>query len=301
MQDWWIPEESIEPDRDCELGNTVTNSPADKIKKPQGIQCKNWCVTIHHIKIEQIDVDLDLFKNYVFADEMGKSGETVHVQGAFVLKTKMRLTQLKKVFGKEAHLEKMKGSWDEAFKYCMKENGKKLTNVEILHKLPYEELWDFQKEVVDMVKEPCHWQDRLIHWYWDPEGSQGKSETCKHLIDFRGALVIEGANNDILHGFASQMEKTGRWPQVVVIDIPKINCGGVSYQALEKLKNGFFFSPKYESAMVRFNKPHILVFSNDPPVVENFVANRWSINIMRNKKWVKLKPEDVASILDKEF
>jgi hypothetical protein len=110
-------------------------------------------------------------------------------------------------------------------------------------------------------------------------------------------MVVEGANNDILCGVAKHIEEHGDAPRIIIFDIPRVNEGGVSYQAIEKLKNGYFFSGKYESGMCRFNSPHLIIFSNDPPVMEKLSEDRWVVNKlvkcdcppMRNTKWVNIR------------
>jgi hypothetical protein len=46
---------------------------------------------------------------------------------------------------------------------------------------------------------------------------------------------------------------------------------------MENVKDGLFFSTKYESGMVRYNPPHVIVFANVPPDVTKMSADRWVI------------------------
>lgn len=85
---------------------------------------RNYCFTINNYS----DSDVELCKSFydshckylVYGLETGESG-TPHIQGYFQLKTKCRLTGLKKSFHPTAHLEIARGSPDEAADYCKKD------------------------------------------------------------------------------------------------------------------------------------------------------------------------------------
>ena len=56
---------------------------------------------------------------------------------------------------------------------------------------------------------------------------------------------------------------------------------------MEAIKNGCFFSGKYESGMVRFNSPHILVFANEPPERTKLSQDRWCVFALRDESEVE--------------
>jgi hypothetical protein len=135
-----------------------------------------------------------------------------------------------------------------------------------------------QRRITDLfVEDEDPLFGRRVFWFWEKNGCWGKSIVCKYMIDNMGAFVVQGKNNDILHGITMYIEKFGQCPRVVIFDIPRVNDNHVSYQAIESLKNGFFFSGKYESGMVRFNSPHVIVFSNEEPEEYNLSKDRWVI------------------------
>jgi hypothetical protein len=243
-----------------------------------------------------------LFKHYVFGWELGKSGETPHIQGCFKMKRKKggangyTFTGIKKLFSKKIHIENRKKPMLANLRYCKKEGLDILTNLdeednkikeinenwELLDKTPYEDLWDYQKQLVDLFKNKCPYRDRTIHWV--KGDCAGKSTLCEHLIDYQDALIVGGKDADILYGVANWIKNRGpNGLKILVVDIPKINSGGVSYQALEKIKNSFFYSGKYEGDMVRFNRPHILVMSNELPDTSAFVKDRWRIYTVEDR------------------
>lgn len=51
----------------------------------------------------------------------------------------------------------------------------------------------------------------------------------------------------------------------------------ISYEALEAVKNGIFYNNKYESGMVVYNTPHVIVLSNFRPDLSKLSADRWRI------------------------
>jgi hypothetical protein len=49
---------------------------------------------------------------------------------------------------------------------------------------------------------------------------------------------------------------------------------------LEELKNGYVFSPKYESKNKSFPTPHVVVLMNETPDRSKLSADRYSITIL---------------------
>ena len=81
------------------------------------------------------------------------------------------------------------------------------------------------------------------------------------------------------YGMGEMMKQNqGVAPRVVFIDIPRTSKGHVSYQGIEELKNGCCYSTKYESGMLLFEPPHVVVFANDPPQEGMFSADRLHVH-----------------------
>ena len=154
-----------------EGGNTKT--PSIDSNDNQRAQRVKWCMTLHNMEIGAMEREIcsDIFSKFVFSEEMGKSGNTPHIQGAFILKKRKRMSELKKVFGNKVHLEAMRGTWKEAYEYCMKENGKKWTSEEHIWKRDYEGLWDKQKAIVNLFEADCGFEDRKIYWFYETRRS----------------------------------------------------------------------------------------------------------------------------------
>jgi len=73
-----------------------------------------------------------------------------------------------------------------------------------------------------------------------------------------------------------------RFPKVVIFDFPKSREFSISYDAIESIKNGFYFNGKYESKQVMGNCPHVICFANSPPCMEMLSKDRWKITEIIN-------------------
>ncbi len=255
---------------------------------------RNWCITWNNWTIENANALENLQScDYIFQEETGDSG-TPHLQGCLLFKQPKSFSQLtSKLPG--AHIEPMKYK-KEAIAYCMKsetKSGPRHTNMN-----QYKEIYDvlsdhtpyaWQQKIIDLVKgEP---DPRKIHWIWESKGNRGKTILCKHLVLKYDAIIVGGKCRDAMYAITQRLT-LGKLVTIVVFDIPRSSQGRLSYPALEKIKDGLFFSSKYESGMVCFNIPHILVFSNHAPDKEQLSDDRW--NIISLHKEGTLTPEQVG-------
>lgn len=228
-----------------------------------------------------------LWKEYVFGEEYGKSGDTPHLEGYIWFEKKTEFHTIKNLFQFSDLQPSNKKRMKAGTSYCVKEQNRIWTNIKIpkpLVKVTKEMLRPEQLAIVNLFEndeDPIH--GRLIYWFWEKGGCWGKSFTCLHLIDYCGAIVVQGKNNDILFGVKDYFDKHGEVPRIIVFDVPRCNHNHVSYQAIESIKNGFFYSGKYEGGMARFNKPHIICFSNEPPEIEQLSEDRWNIMDLENE------------------
>lgn len=56
--------------------------------------------------------------------------------------------------------------------------------------------------------------------------------------------------------------------RIFILDLSRTCENFVSYDSIEKLKNGFWFSGKYESKMVMIPPPVVIVFANFKPEID---------------------------------
>ena len=266
-----------------DLGNT----------RNQVSQSKYWCFTYHKGDLEQLEQNLQSLNInfYIVSQEFGKSGETPHLQGYIECDSKVRPSNFK--LDKKIHWEKRKGSKIDNIIYICKENGQRVTNcpeyVEKVLKdykrkttnvpikvIDKDRLYDWENEILSILAgDPC---DRTIYWYWSKLGGVGKSSFTKYLAVHHNALILSGNASDMKYAVCMYVEKQGYYPEIIILDIARsVNVKKLSYTGIEEVKNGCFFSGKYESRMVLGNCPHFICFSNREPEREMLSEDRWIV------------------------
>lgn len=283
--------------------------------KPQISASKYWCFTLHSEHLSEITEQLEqVFQDfcdfYIFSYELGKSGKTPHFQGYIETKDKIRPTELglsKVIHWEKCAIRKHSARRTYNVKYICKEHGNnykdilKLLKVKIFYNInqedsliklikdlfPYnykanikilddDRLYDWQKDILSILTDDPH--DRLIYWYWSKEGNVGKSTFCKYLVLKYNALVISGNAKDMKYAIKEWIDNTGEYPPIIILDVARsTNVKKLSYEGFEEVKNGLFFSGKYESGMCVGNPPHFLVFSNNEPVYDKMSQDRWQV------------------------
>lgn len=240
---------------------------------------KWWAFTFNNFSED----DLSMFQHtdfeYVFQIEVGKSG-TPHLQGTVACRPKKRFSTLKKQFNSTIHWEKVRDI-GASIRYCCdplkrKPGTQVYTNMRLPKPLKtLNTLRPWQQEVWDKLQEDS--DDRTINWYWEDKGGVGKSAFARWLCINHNAFYICGSAKDMKCGLAlTSKEHYGWFPEIIILDIPR-DCEGCSYKGLEEIKNGIFYSPKYEGGMVTFNPPHIIVFTNHEPLRHKMSSDRWNI------------------------
>lgn len=124
----------------------------------------------------------------------------------------------------------------------------------------------WQQRLLNHLAQPSH--DRRIYWVYDEAGGQGKSRLVNHLIDNKGATVLEGKIADMAYAYERE--------PIVCIDVTREQAefSNHLYTFAEKLKNGTIFSQKFTSKRKRFTPPHVIFFSNSKPKETAWTADR---------------------------
>lgn len=286
--------EQIEIERDGNTGSTTQSTSllkaakSVKTSRKQSIQAKKWDFTLNNYtekEIEQIEQTLSTEAvKFVFQEEIGENG-TPHLQGCFELKKKKRKTALIK-WNKRISFRPCR-NWSALVDYCQKEDTR-LPEGRIFKKgfprpiwiLEEHQLYDWQKEIRDVIlKEPengC----RKVYWFYETTGNVGKSTFCKYLAVKHDALILSGKAADMKYGIAQWIDKNGgppAYPRTIICDIPRTSRKFISYTGLEEIKNACFYSGKYEGKMIKGNNPHLVIFANFKPEVDKMSRDRWRI------------------------
>lgn len=264
----------------------------------------------------------DLCDRFVCQLERSPAGQA-HFQGACVLTKPKRMTALCKVVP-GGFFQKMRGAWEDQ-RYCLKDGlggAIMYDNIPLwrltkgsfaapLVKLDRDGLRPEQREWFDLFEPPCI-DERTVWWLFEREGGWGKSHLTKTLYDVLGpdrVMVCSGKYSDICQNLSVKRETHGRYPDVVVVDVPRVSTETghvfISYPAIEKLKDGLLYAPKYEGGEHRFRSPHVVVLANVPPhdPLKKFSADRWKIfELHRGQDATRLEPDacprDEVAVVD---
>lgn len=259
-------------------GNTKTSIP----------ESKKWTFTANNYTKEVIDEFCSICSNlgkYFFGYEVGESG-TPHLQGFIELTTKSRpLTKFKGAGAAKWHWEKMKGSIDQSITYCSKDGNIDTNHEEWRKKCkPKKKLGCKQHEKIVLRK----WQvqceqiiqelaldDRKILWVWD-DGNTGKSTFGRYLVEEYNTLQVNGAKKYTLSTIFQMKDK----PELIVYALARSQEGYVSYEALEQIRDGLFFSGFGTKGTGMCNMgfhPVVVVLCNFAPQMSALSEDRWMI------------------------
>ncbi len=262
-----MPTDPESSNKKRKIGNTIQSSPA-----------KHWCFTYNNYPDEHEKLFSSIVPKiirYIYQEETGENG-TKHLQGYIEFKEKCRP---KNLLSDKIHWEKCKNIL-ASIEYCHKTDtrtgGVFNFNVYIAKPIKIiEKLYDWQQKIVNNIQEEA--DDRHIYWFYETTGNIGKSALVKYICQRFEAVCVSGKSADAKHIIVNYNEKKGHYPEIVIFDIPRSNLDYVSYEAMEKIKDGLFCATKYESQMVIMNSPHILCFANEKPYTDKMSLDRWVI------------------------
>lgn len=227
---------------------------------------------------------------YVFQEEKGEETNCPHLQGLFYSKTKMYFNKLKDSFPK-VHWEVIKHK-KKAIAYCTKTEtrvGKVYTNMKIMipevirDPLADVELYDYQAFICNLVNTIP--DSRTIFWFHDKEGRRGKTALAKHLCLINSRCIyLSGKTNDCKYSVSEFITRNKVAPTICIFDFVRSVENFVSYDAIESIKNGIFFSGKYESKQQIFNPPHVICFANFAPDMNALSKDRWVIRCLHSDR-----------------
>lgn len=244
--------------------------------RDNGYQSNKFFVT-YHINEQtydeaflQLEGLYELCDKYIFSEEYGKTGNTPHIQGGFILKSKMRASTIAKQFFKNGvTLRKLK-NWGACFNYCLKEGNRIETNCNVpepTKTINTSDLFNWQIKMLDIIKsEP---DDRVIYWITGRQGS-GKTQFIKYLVVNYNAIILNGRPSDMKNGIVEYIKKNNNCPKLILSNIGfDKNLNNIHYSGYEDIKDMCFYSGKYEGGMVCGNNPHLIIFANGNPETDN--------------------------------
>lgn len=257
-----------------EDGNTNSLSPPDIKINP----AVHWCFTLFDYNEEDIFDFINCSKCsiYTFQEESCPTTKKLHLQGYMKFKNKLRPGTL--FTNKTIHWEVCRNI-PSSQKYCYKKEtsaGRVFANIPLYEKIEIiKELRPFQKKIYDLVLAKP--DERVINWFWEPKGNTGKSALAKYLSVKLNAMTTSGKTADMFNSVLMFKKKHGLAPRIILIDVPRSNFDYINYSAIEKIKDGHFYSGKYEGGELIMNSPHIIVFANEKPDTSSMSKDRWNV------------------------
>lgn len=233
--------------------------------------------TIDHNEMAQKLNELNTVR-WIFQHEEGDEKHVPHYQGYVEFEHPRELNNLKNYISKGIHWEvcrKVEAVRVYSRKTETRVQGPWTKNFQLPEKAP-EIVWKpWQQEIINILKSPP--DSRTIHWVWESTGNVGKTFLAKYVCQWMGGLYLGGKGADIKHAIATHVS-SGKSLEVCIFDFSRSLEGYVSYDALESIKNGIFFSGKYESQQIILkNNVHCIVFANFAPMLANLSLDRWHI------------------------
>lgn len=294
---------------------------------PSKQRSKAWCLTVNNPTAKN-DKEIKAFTEgddfgfLIYQKEKGETRGTKHYQMYLEVKKTVRFAAIKKYFP-TAHIEKRRGSQNQAIAYCQKQDSAIGTPVtfgkpaiqgaredlkELRLALDKHDTWvqcvrdenihpqlakygSFAKEYFNAKKSKRdglrrfhRWQEDLLEvinsepnnrqilWYVDTEGGKGKSEMTKELITQHDAIVLGGRGVTDLYLYAQSKNKIAIW------DLPRDKQMQEPYDAIEKIKDGYFTSTFRNPMFCQRDFPaHVIIFANYRPDESKLSADRWKI------------------------
>lgn len=331
-------EDDVEPTKGSGGGGNTKSpprAPAEPAEKEK--RYRAWFATINNPKISAEELDELLQEagstQHTFQLEIGKKG-TPHFQLCVRFQNAKSFSAVRKLLGKN-HIEPVK-SWNSSICYCTKEDtrskGPWLWGIseEKLEEIRAKEdgakaAKDFEKKKLEAkilriaesnITKLKNWQkqleselegeadDRKIIWVCGKRGGEGKTAFARYLAEkYKSDLLYVNSGKSADITFAASEIPGGA--EIVIFNFTRTNEGKISYQAIEQLKDGLFFSPKYESKSMRTIFPHVVVFSNFWPDTDALSLDRWDIRrIRKNKKLtgddLELQKMDLSKYYEKD-
>lgn len=238
---------------------------------------KYWCFTLNNYSNydlnEIIDICTQISAEYSIGKEIGKLKGTPHLQGFIKFATKTR--PFESFHNKRIIWEKSKSNLFNNLFYTQKEDNF-FTNIKQSVKiLKPSEFYPWQQDLIATINsEP---DDRTIHWYWEEKGCAGKTAIAKYICARKNAIIVSGKSDNCKNAILQYFNSRKQYPDIIIVNIPRCNSNHLSYEAIESIKDGLFYSGKYEGGMVIMNPPHVVIFSNEEPEYERLTSDRWHV------------------------
>ncbi len=276
-------------------------NPMEPPRKKRGVDIatRSWFITWNNYTTTSINTLLGItgLERYQIQEEICPSTGTPHLQGVLYFSPGAKKWSTLDNTCHHKCIWKPCRNLFAARNYCSKERTKApggkswtknfQTEFHVTDPLAGKKMYAWQEAVVRIIEGTI--SQRIIYWFWSNKGNIGKSALVKHLVLKHGAIISGGKCKDAYYAIAEMVKKKLN-PYIVVFDIPRAAKNDITYEGIEGIKNGLFFSPKYESSQCAFNAPHIIVMSNMEPQYGEMSRDRWVVRCLDGEEDLKHIP-----------
>jgi len=267
-------------------------------KTPRPVGQTHSFISWNSEKAAELGVHLDQFckdhhaKKWAFQVERGEQSGLLHLQGKVNWKTPFRPWETFEGYGEKQYWAPSTDSGKKTgYDYGLKdETAVDPVNLRWQHgitekdyKVKIQVEWDATRDEITLYG----WQlelrdiliktrpDRRIYWYWSKSGQMGKTSFQTWFEqNVCGVHHARGCMTDVMNGIINSTSVI----RIVFWNLPReATADGVSYQAMEAIKDGLVTNTKYEVKSVFLDLMHVVVFANIPPNEERLSADRWVI------------------------
>lgn len=133
----------------------------------------------------------------------------------------------------------------------------------------------WQSELVEILKGPP--DSRTIFFIVDRNGNGGKTWFTRYYQEVYGRAITlkPGKKADMVFALMNQLDSKTK---IVFLDAPRSKQGEfIQYDFLEELKDGSLLNTKYESRMLNFDHPHVVVMMNEEPDRDKLSRDRYEV------------------------
>ena len=251
-------------------------------------------------------------KSFIFQLEESSSGYK-HWQGRVSLIKKKRLGALINQSKSFTSLESIhwnptsNNGLDKGDFYLMKDDTRlegpfKDTDEEIIVTKQMElfSTWELRPWQSKLIAETSQFCLRSIDLVYDPTGNAGKSLFSEYMESQGNSEEIPPFRlmDDIFQWVCSRPIK-----QIYIVDMPrgmKKDKLGDFYSGIEVIKNGVAYDKRYNAKKIRFDRPRVIVFTNELPNFDLMSKDRWKVWEIMQNKLVKYDEVDYSVLSDED-
>lgn len=138
----------------------------------------------------------------------------------------------------------------------------------LVHEYP---LHEWQQDLVNILSEEP--DERTINFVVDLTGNNGKTWFAHWYASKHDDVQVmtPGKKSDMAYLLRTDI-------RVLILDAPRSKQGEfIQYDFLEDIKNGYIFSPKYESSIKNLKNVHLVVLMNEQPDLTKLSFDRFNV------------------------